>query len=69
MDRSEEHRAIAEVVDRLAQQFPEVPPAEIAATVSATRPEFADAPIRDFIPLFVERSAKHRLRERLTDHA
>jgi hypothetical protein len=62
MDRSEEDRAITEVVDRLTKQFPEVPAEDIAATVSASRPEFEEAPIRDFVPLFVERSAKHRLR-------
>ncbi|WP_370357109.1 three-helix bundle dimerization domain-containing protein [Kribbella pratensis] len=36
--------------------------------VSATvrwRTEFADAPIRAFVPLFVERSAKHKLNGRL----
>jgi hypothetical protein len=67
MDRSEEDRAINEVVERLAQQFPQLPAEEIAGVVSAARPEFAAAPIREFIPLFVERSAKHRIRtERLT---
>ena len=65
MDRSEEERAINEIVERLAKRFPQVPPADIADTVSASRPEFADAPIRDFVPLFVERSAKHQLNERL----
>jgi hypothetical protein len=65
MDRSEEDRAINEVVERLAQQFPQLPAEEIAGVVSESRPEFAAAPIRDFIPLFVERSAKHRIR---TEH-
>ncbi|WP_145812142.1 three-helix bundle dimerization domain-containing protein [Kribbella amoyensis] len=64
MDRSEENRAIDEVVERLAQQFPELPAADIASTVAQTRPEFEEAPIRDFVPLFVERSAKNRLRDR-----
>ena len=40
--------------------------AEVAETVFASWPEFDAVPIRDFIPLFVERSAKHRLRERAT---
>jgi hypothetical protein len=66
MDRSEEERAISEIVERLGKRFPQVPPADIADTVSASRPEFADAPIRDFVPLFVERSAKHKLSRRLT---
>jgi hypothetical protein len=66
MDRSEENRAINEVIDRLAEQFPEVPNAEVALAVQETRPEFDQAPIRDFVPLFVERSAKNRLRERVS---
>jgi hypothetical protein len=64
MDRSDEERAITEIVERLGKTFPQLPPAEIADTVSASRPEFADAPIRDFVPLFVERSAKHKLSHR-----
>ena len=36
---------------------------KVAQVVSDTRPEFADVPIRDFVPLFVERGAKQRLRE------
>ncbi|WP_406053140.1 three-helix bundle dimerization domain-containing protein [Kribbella sp. NBC_00889] len=62
MDRSEENRAIDEVVERLAKQFPERPVDDVAVAVSASRPEFDQAPIRDFVPLFVEREAKHRLR-------
>lgn len=60
MDRSEENRAIAEVVERLSKQFPERPAEDVAVAVRASRPEFEQAPIRDFVPLFVER-AEHRL--------
>jgi hypothetical protein len=63
MDRSEEDRAIDEVVDRLAKLFPELPAEVVATAVSQVQPEFDDAPIRDFVPLFVERSAKARLRQ------
>jgi hypothetical protein len=63
MDRSEEDRAIDEVVDRLAKLFPELLAEEVATAVSQVQPEFDDAPIRDFVPLFVERSAKARLRQ------
>ena len=63
MDRSDEDRAINEVVDRLAKQFPHVSADKVAVVVSQTRPEFDDVPIRDFVPLFVERGAKARLRE------
>ena len=63
MDRSDEDRAIGEVIDRLAKQFPQVPTNEVAQVVSESRPEFEQVPIRDFVPLFVERGAKARLRE------
>ncbi len=63
MDRSDEDRAITEVVERLAKQFPQVPADEVEQAVSQSRPEFDDVPIRDFVPLFVERGAKQRLRE------
>ncbi|MGC4938713.1 three-helix bundle dimerization domain-containing protein [Kribbella sp. DT2] len=63
MDRSEEHRAINEVVNRLAKQFPGVPTENVAEVVQQVQPEFEQAPIRDFVPLFVERDAKQRLRQ------
>jgi hypothetical protein len=65
MDRSEENRAIDDVVDRLAQQFPQLPADEVETAIRQTRPEFDEAPIREFIPLFVERAARARLRERV----
>jgi hypothetical protein len=64
MDRPEEDRAIQEVVERLTKTFPEAQPDEMARAVDEARPEFDDSPIRDFVPLFVERSAKHRLLNR-----
>lgn len=67
MNRSEENRAIAEAVERLVKQFPGVSPDTIARAVADSRPEFEGNPIRDFVPLFVERAAKHRLRN-LVDH-
>jgi hypothetical protein len=40
-----------------------VPAEEVEQVVSQSRPEFDDVPIRDFVPLFIERGAKARLRE------
>jgi hypothetical protein len=62
MNRSEEDRAIAEAVERLIMAFPDVSPETIERAVAESRPEFEGNPIRDFVPLFVERAAKHRLR-------
>jgi hypothetical protein len=64
MHRSEEDRAIREVVERLTKTFPDAQPDEVARVVEEARPEFEQSPIRDFVPLFVERSAKHRLLHR-----
>lgn len=62
MNRSEEDRAIAEAVERLIKAFPGLSPATVERAVAESRPEFEGNPIRDFVPLFVERSARHRLR-------
>jgi hypothetical protein len=48
--------------DRLTKQFPQVPPDEVATAVANSRPEFDANPIRDFVPLFGERTAKDRIR-------
>ena len=61
MNRSEEDRAIAEAAERLIKAFPGLSPATIERAVAESRPEFEGNPIRDFVPLFVERAAKHRL--------
>ncbi|WP_425553111.1 three-helix bundle dimerization domain-containing protein [Kribbella lupini] len=50
-------------VDRLARQFPDVPTESVAAVVQDAQPAFEQAPIRDFVPLFVERTAKQHLRQ------
>ncbi len=62
MNRSEENRAIAEAAERLVKAFPDLAPSTVEHAVAESRPEFEGNPIRDFIPLFVERAAKHRLR-------
>jgi hypothetical protein len=51
-------RAISEVVERLTTTFPNTPAHEVTRAVQEARPEFDRSPIRDFVPLFVERSAK-----------
>lgn len=62
MNRSEEDRAIAEAAERLMKAFPGVSPDTVERAVTDSRPEFDGNPIRDFVPLFVERAAKQRLR-------
>jgi hypothetical protein len=66
MDKADEDRAIGEVVERLEKTFPDLPADTVVEAVQSSRPEFDQNPIRDFIPLFVERAAKDRLRQRST---
>jgi hypothetical protein len=66
MDRSDEDRAVSEAAERLIKTFPDVAPVVVERAVADSRPEFEGNPIRDFIPLFVERAAKHRIRAQAT---
>ncbi len=56
-----EATALAEVKRRLMQEFPHVAPADVDAAVAAGHARFENRPIRDFIPLFVEKHARQRL--------
>ena len=46
--------------------FPSLSAAAVERAVAESRPEFDGNPIRDFVPLFVERAAKHRLQNLMT---
>jgi hypothetical protein len=51
---------------RLKAQFADqVSDAEIERTITDTAADLADAPIRLYVPLFVERAARERLRARV----
>jgi hypothetical protein len=58
VDRAEEQRQIADVADRLIEAFPYVPDHVITETVAAAYHRFDQARIREFVPLFVERSCR-----------
>lgn len=58
---AEEDRLIGQVVDRLQTGFPHVPQDTVHELVGSVHHQFDDAPIRDFVPLFVERHAKEKL--------
>jgi len=63
VDRAEEQRQIAHVVDRLTEAFPYVPDHIITETVDAAHRRFDQARIREFVPLFVERFCRARFVE------
>ncbi len=62
MGKQTEAQALASVIDRLAQRFPERPRSEVEEIVSEELNALSDGPIRDYVPILVERAAKIRLR-------
>ncbi len=49
-------------VRTLGEEFFTVPPAEIAALVAAEYRRYAGRPVRDFVPMLVERAVRAQLR-------
>ena len=56
-----EQHIIDELVGRLAGVYAEVEPTQVSRIVSEQYARFDGRPVRDFIPLFVERHAKTEL--------
>jgi hypothetical protein len=61
-----EDDAIRHVVTRLARQFPGLSTAEVERAVHSHYGTFDDRPVRDFVPMLVERATREQLtREQL----
>ena len=60
MDAEHERQALVEVEARLRRRFPDLDPAVVEAAVRLSYAELT-GPIRDFVPLLVERAARDRL--------
>jgi len=58
---SSEQQIIDDLTSRLMDAYAQIEPAKILSIVSREYARFAGSPIRDFIPLFVERNAKAEL--------
>ncbi len=58
---SDEQSRLADVVDRLETRFPAVPRRQVEAVVTEVHGELADATVRDFVPVLVEKLARDRL--------
>jgi hypothetical protein len=56
-----EWSAIKQLVDRLRDVYPHVPADTVVTVVHQTHAKFDGHPVRDFVPLFVERGAKEEL--------
>lgn len=62
----QEQAAIRQVVSRLTRQFPDVPADDIDRAVHGQYDRFNGRPIRDFVPVLVERATRRQLTQ---DHA
>jgi len=56
-----ERRLIDQVVGRLTSRFPGVDPVTVLCVVDEIHARYDGRPVRDYIPLFVERNAKSEL--------
>ncbi|MEP6561392.1 MAG: hypothetical protein ABJD68_10015 [Nakamurella sp.] len=57
----DEARSLEEVVERLVARFADLPPETVRDIVKGSWDEFNGTPIRDFVPVLVERAARQRL--------
>lgn len=60
MFTKDEHQAVDRICVRLAARFPDVPAETVQRTVREVHNKL-DGPVRDFVPVLVEREAKDRL--------
>ena len=57
----DEQAQIGDVADRLAQKYSSVPSPTVVELVRGLHGTFAEARIREFVPMFVERRARTAL--------
>ena len=62
MQRSDESRALADLRGRMRERFPQVPDATLDAAVAQSWKQYDGRPVRDFIPVLVERDVVDRFR-------
>jgi hypothetical protein len=53
--------SIDEVVQRLTTRYADLPPEQVAGAVQSAHSRFEQCPIREFVPLLVERRARAEL--------
>ena len=63
MNEKDEAKAISQLIERLVMRFPQVPATAVEETVSAAHGAFAQARVRDFVPLLVEHDVLITLKE------
>jgi hypothetical protein len=62
MTQTEEIRALDLLADRLRERFPDASPESIRQMVIEVHHQYDDSPIRDFIPVLVEREVSDHFR-------
>jgi hypothetical protein len=68
-DTIRERHALEQVTDRLSQSFADrCSPAQVGETVHSIHHRFDGRPIREFVPVLVERIARDELRHSLPEH-
>ena len=55
-------KTIAEIVTRLSAKFPDQPESTVREIVTQSYDELADAKVKDFVEVLVEKQAKKRLK-------
>lgn len=55
--------AITEIAGRLSAHYPAIAASTVREIVTETYDEFADARVRDFVEVLVEKQAKKRLKQ------
>ncbi|QTE28152.1 three-helix bundle dimerization domain-containing protein [Pengzhenrongella sicca] len=58
----DEQQALAQVCDRLAERYPAVPPVDIRRAVDTAHRRLDGRPVRNYVPVLVERAARETLR-------
>ena len=66
---TDETQALDELADRLRVKFPEAPLGSIRKAVSEVHHQYDGRPIRDFIPVLVEREVRDHLSADQRQHA
>jgi hypothetical protein len=64
-----EQTVIGEVTDRLTRKYPTIPPDTLTAVVRGVHARFHGRPVREYVPLLVERFAVEELKDRFRSAA
>ena len=65
----DDEETLRQVVDRLAEKFPDLPRPEIESAARAEFDALTGRPVRDYLSILTERAAKKRLKRAAKDGA